>query len=61
MKIKNFIGRKRKNSFEISPKIINKRNNKDSKPSRSKLKIIKKFIAKLKIDMEAKMINQENN
>ena len=55
------MGRKRKNSFEILSKIINKRNNKDSKPSRSKLKIKKKFIPQLKRDMEAKMINQENN
>ena len=61
MKIKNFIGRKRKNSFEISPQIIDKRINKDSKSSTGKLKIRKKFIAKLRRDMKAKMINQESN
>ena len=61
MKIKNLIGRKRKNSFEISPQIIDKRINKDSKSSTGKLKIRKKFIAKLRRDMKAKMINQENN
>ena len=61
MKTKNLIGRKRKNSYEISHLIIDKRIKKESWPSRGKLRIKKKFFAKLRKDMEARMINQESN
>lgn len=61
MKTKNLIGRKRKNSSEISHRIIDKRIKKESWPSRGKLRIKKKFFAKLRKDMEARMINQESN